>query len=312
MCTVFTLKDNLIGRNLDLSYHYKEEIVLAPRNVSLTFHHEETIDKHYAFIGIATKMKDIPLFYEAMNEHGLFVAGLNFPNNCKYQEVVEGEVNVCPFELIPYLLSQYTSVKDVRDDMNHIHIIDEAFSDMVPNSPLHFYISDEKEAMVVECMKDGMHVYNNEFFAMTNNPPFNKQLEALKDLKKYSNAYIDVKNEEDMCVGYGAYGLLGDSTSTSRFIQTAFLREYEAHHSRSEGIMHAFRILDRVSMVKGSVLCKDGSMDYTVYSSVYDASNFKLYYKGYDACKIEQSMFKEEDVLKDVYMYEPFKIQTIM
>ena len=36
-------------------------------------------------------MDDYPLYYDAMNEKGLAIAGLNFVGNCQYNEKIEGK-----------------------------------------------------------------------------------------------------------------------------------------------------------------------------------------------------------------------------
>ena len=49
---------------------------------------------------------DYPLYYDAVNEKGLGMAGLNFVGNAVYQEPVEDKENVAQFEFIPWVLSQ--------------------------------------------------------------------------------------------------------------------------------------------------------------------------------------------------------------
>ena len=49
---------------------------------------------HYAMIGMAHVAGDYPLYYDAVNEKGLAMAGLNFVGNAVYQEVEEGRENV--------------------------------------------------------------------------------------------------------------------------------------------------------------------------------------------------------------------------
>ena len=56
-----------------------------------------------------------PLYFDAANEEGLGIAGLNFDGPCHYFPENAEKNNVTPFELIPYLLSQYTTVAEVKD-----------------------------------------------------------------------------------------------------------------------------------------------------------------------------------------------------
>ena len=57
------------------------------------------VASHYAIIGMAYVVADYPLYYDAINEKGLGMAGLNFVGNAVYQQVEEGRENVAQFEL---------------------------------------------------------------------------------------------------------------------------------------------------------------------------------------------------------------------
>ncbi len=47
-----------------------------------------------------------------------------------------------------------------------------AFSEQLPTAQLHWIIADKDSCIVVESMKDGLHVYDNPVGVLTNNPPF--------------------------------------------------------------------------------------------------------------------------------------------
>ena len=84
MCTAITYntKDHYFGRNFDLEYSYKETVTITPRNYPLKFREVEDINNHYALIGMAYVEDNYPLYYDAINEKGLGMAGLNFPRKC--------------------------------------------------------------------------------------------------------------------------------------------------------------------------------------------------------------------------------------
>ena len=46
---------------------------------------------------------------------------------------------------------------------------------------LHWIIADKDSCIVVESMKDGLHVYDNSVGVLTNNPPFPGQMFALNN-----------------------------------------------------------------------------------------------------------------------------------
>ena len=92
MCTAVTYKtkDFYFGRTLDYEYSYKEEVTITPRNYEFKFRNEETISSHYAIIGMAYVADKYPLYYDAINEKGLGIAGLNFVGNAHYNEEQKG------------------------------------------------------------------------------------------------------------------------------------------------------------------------------------------------------------------------------
>ena len=82
MCTAatYSTKDFYFGRNLDYEFPYGESVVITPRNYPFTLRRAVLPERHYAIIGMAHIAGDYPLYYDAMNEKGLGMAGLNFVN----------------------------------------------------------------------------------------------------------------------------------------------------------------------------------------------------------------------------------------
>ena len=80
MCTAVTYKTDCFyfGRTLDNDFSYKEQVTVTPRNFSFVFRNGKVIEKHYAIIGMAYVVDGYPLYYDAVNEKGLCMAGLNF------------------------------------------------------------------------------------------------------------------------------------------------------------------------------------------------------------------------------------------
>ena len=116
MCTAisYVSKDHYFGRNLDLEYRYNEAVSVTPRNYPFHFRSANTVSTHYAMVGMATIAEIYPQYYEATNEHGLSMAGLNFPGNAVYFPRDPNKINIAPFEFIPWVLSQCGSVADAR------------------------------------------------------------------------------------------------------------------------------------------------------------------------------------------------------
>ena len=103
MCT-FIKHGRIVGRNLDVYKTYGEQIVITPRKYCISLRREDNIPDHYAIIGMGTVSRGYPLYFDAANEYGLYMAGLNYVGNAKYLPQRAGCVNLAPYELIPYLL----------------------------------------------------------------------------------------------------------------------------------------------------------------------------------------------------------------
>ena len=132
MCTAISYRDgdHYFGRNLDVDGSYGEKVVIMPRNFSLKFRFEPEREKHYAIIGMATVVDGYPLYFDATNEMGLSVAGLNFPGNANYGAYAEGKKNIAPFELTPYVLSQCATAEEAEELLSGINLVHLAFRDI--------------------------------------------------------------------------------------------------------------------------------------------------------------------------------------
>ena len=103
MCTAATYLsgDFYFGRTLDHSFSFGDEVTVTPRNYPFSFRHMGDLSTHYAMIGMAHIRDGYPLYYDAVNEKGLGMAGLNFVGNAHYWDPAAGRDNVAQFELIP-------------------------------------------------------------------------------------------------------------------------------------------------------------------------------------------------------------------
>lgn len=304
MCTCITYKngDFYFGRNLDLEYTFGEQVVITPRNYELKFRKLPSIFHHYAMIGMATVAQDYPLYAEAVNEKGLGIAGLNFPGNACYQKEDTNKKNVTPFELIPWILGQCASVKEARERLEELNLLDEAFAEKMPLSPLHWMIADKEECIIMECIKDGIHIYENPYGVLTNNPPF-------PYYQMHLNNYLNLSSENPKNgfapeiplntygQGMGAIGLPGDYSPASRFVKAAYLK-WNSRSSEEENanVSQFFHILDGVSMVRGSVITPEGREDITTYSCCINADQGIFYYKTYDNNQIQAVRMQKENL----------------
>ena len=125
MCTslIFTTDAPYFGRNLDLEYDFGQQVVITPRRFPLTFKAVPPLERHYAMIGMATVAAGWPLYAEAMNEKGLYLAGLNFPHSARYPCGREDGLSLGPYELIPWLLGTCETADQAVEQLRRIRLL---------------------------------------------------------------------------------------------------------------------------------------------------------------------------------------------
>lgn len=288
MCTAIrlTTRDHYFGRNLDLEYSYQETVAITPRRYPFHFRHEGTNSDHFAMIGMAFVVGGMPLYYEATNEKGLSMAGLNFPASAVYHDVKPDCANVASFELIPYILGQCESVQEAKTLLQRLNITRDGFSEQLPPSPLHWMIDDREGCIVVESMADGLHVYDNWSNVMTNEPPLPLQLENLAHYQALSpeepvNRFAPALPLKVGGRCTGAIGLPGDWSPWSRFVRAAFLTNNSVSgDSEEESVGQFFHILGGVAHPRGCAHLPHG-YEITVYTSCCNADTGVYYYTTY-------------------------------
>ncbi|WP_434309651.1 choloylglycine hydrolase [Hominifimenecus sp. rT4P-3] len=317
MCTAirYQADDHYFGRNLDLEYSYHETVVVTPRNKPLSFRFLPDLTQHYAMIGMAYVVDDYPLYYEATNEKGLSLAGLNFPASAFFGAGSPDKDHVAPFELIPWILSKCSTVKEARPLLEKMDIVNEAFRPDLPVAPLHWILDDKDDCLILESTADGLHIYENPIGVLTNEPPFPMQSENLARYRGLSpeepkNSFAPGLNLTGNCHGMGSFGLPGDLSSPSRFVRAAFmLNNSVSGNSESEAVSQFFHVLASVAHPRGSVRLGE-QYEITVYSSCCNADQGVYYYTTYENNQISAvDMHKTDLESKELSIYPLIKNQ---
>lgn len=290
MCTAlsFLTRGHYFGRTLDLEFHYDERVAVSPRNMPFHFRKMGELSRHHALIGMATVVGGVPLYYEATNEKGLSMAGLNFPGSAFYPEAAEGKDNVAPFEFIPWILGQCDDLAQARKLVERINVIDLLFDEGFPTATLHWMIADRSGSIVVESMADGLHVHDNPVGVMTNNPPFPMQMMNLTNYMNLSrepavNRMAPALNLAAYSRGMGAMGLPGDLSSASRFVKCAFTKFNSlCGEGEMESVSQFFHILGSVDQQRGCCVLNDGKCEITIFTCCCNADKGIYYYTTYD------------------------------
>lgn len=304
MCTAATYNTECfyMGRTLDYEFSYGEEITVTPRNYRFVFSHCGELTSHYAIIGMAHVAGDYPLYYDAVNEKGLGMAGLNFVGNAKYAKPAAGAKNVAQYEFIPFILSSCESVEQARRVIAQINLTDTPFSPQMPAAQLHWIIADKRQTIVVESTAGGVQVYDDPAGVLTNNPPFPAQMFRLNDFmhlspKQPRNCFSDKLALEHYSRGMGALGLPGDLSSQSRFVRAAYvLANSVSGGGEAENVSQFFHILGAVDQQRGCCEVAEGEYEITIYTSCCNADKGIYYYTTYGNSAVTAVDMHREDL----------------
>ena len=314
MCTAvdFASGGRYFGRNLDLEYSLGEEVVIMPRRFPLKFRYLGTLPEHCAIVGMALVKDGYPLYYDAVNEHGLAMAGLNFVGNAGFPSLGLLYDTVAQFELIPYILTGCKTLDEAKDALMRVNFSDVPFGEGLPPAELHYMISDGVRSLVAEPMEDKLYVYENPFGVLTNNPPFpfhrdNMSLYLNLTKQEAENRFSKGLPLKAFSRGMGAIGLPGDFSSVSRFVRAAFVKHSSVHcKDELSSVNQFFHILSSVSQPEGAVRVGE-NYERTQYSSCCNLNTGTYYYRTYGNSRINAVRLCDENTGGEELLRFPLK-----
>ena len=288
MCTSIAMKwgGGYFGRNMDVEYSFGEQVAVTPRRYPLRFWRQPDQEEHFALIGMAHVAGGRPLYAEAANEKGLYMAGLNFPGSAWYEPDPPAEWDaVAPYELIPWVLGSCATLAEAKERLARFRPLGVPLAAGLPLAPLHWHIADRTGALVLEATREGVRLYDDPVGVLTNNPPFPFHQLNLRQYQHLTarpteNRLAPGLPLETFGQGMGAIGLPGDASPASRYVRAAFCKlNAPDPGGELERVSDFFHLLDAVAMVRGSVLTPEGKWDMTTYACCFSAGAGTYYYK---------------------------------
>ena len=309
MCTGLALetKDglHLFGRNMDIEYSFNQSIIFIPRNFKcVNKSNKKELTTKYAVLGMGTIFDDYPTFADGMNEKGLGCAGLNFPVYVSYsKEDIEGKTNIPVYNFLLWVLANFSSVEEVKEALKNANIVDIPISENIPNTTLHWMISDiTGKSIVVEQTKEKLNVFDNNIGVLTNSPTFDWHVANLNQYVglRYNQVPEFKLGDQSLTAlgqGTGLVGLPGDFTPASRFVRVAFLRDAMIKNDKdSIDLIEFFHILNNVAMVRGSTRTIEEKSDLTQYTSCMCLEKGIYYYNTYENNQINAIDMNKENL----------------
>ena len=307
MCTGVRFSDGegdmYFGRNLDWSTGYGQKVVITPRGYKYESAFLGEMANSPALIGMGIVAEDTPLYFDCANEHGLAVAGLNFPGYAAYEsEAVDGKTNVAAYEFPLWVALNFTSVDEAEKALREVAIVAKPINEQYPVSELHWLIGDSKRSIVVEYTSNGMEIYENDFDVLTNQPGYGWHKENMRNyMNLFSMMPKGVKWDKAVMHAFGSgslmRGLPGGFYSTDRFVRVAYLNtHYPVQKSEADNVSRLFHTLAGVAMIDGGAAMADGNFEKTIYTGGYSTATQTYYYNTYENPAIQSVALSEHDL----------------
>lgn len=247
-----------------------------------------TMEAKYGFVGIGLSVGSLHCLLDGLNTQGLSVGGLwlsysNYDGGPVKSADPRGKVQskdaeyLASFLMIDYLLGLCETVEDVQTELDKVDVwFPEKYQDQ---EPLHLSIHDASgKSLVVEFLNGQAVYYNNDIGVLANGPTFdwhavnyNYLYNSLTPKDNDSNKYVQLTRDDPSkpynvtagngyqyeVLAAGMLGLPGDSTSPSRFVRAAKLRDCVPAVQQNDGengVQSALQVLGRVTVCNKEVL----------------------------------------------------------
>ncbi len=312
-CTGIQLKAKdgsvINGRTIEFGEKIAMNLLFVPRGYSFNgtlpdgnqgLHYQSK----YAFTGIGPVDENI--IADGLNEAGLSAGAFYLPGYASYPDsTIDSQKAVSPFEFVNWLLSQFASINEVKQNLSKITIVATPFKAWGFAPPLHYIVYDKQgNSLVIEPVKGHLMTYDNPLGVITNSPTFDWHMTNLQNYVNLSPLNVPPVNIEGVTIqqfseGSGLHGLPGDFTSPSRFVRAAVFSSSEIPaKNASEAVLQAFHILNQFDIPVGAVRSYDKKTgqthtDYTMFTSVKDPQNSSYYFKTYENQTIRMISLKD-------------------
>jgi choloylglycine hydrolase len=313
MCTDFVVysEDRTVvnGRSMEYTTELHTQVLARSAGVAIEIEGEAgekmPMTPKHSYIGMAGF--GLPLVCDGMNSVGLSAGALWFPgSHYQARSNSPNTRNVFAGFFIDHLLGNYASVAEVAAAFaaDAVRIVGDSF--VAKKGPLHFTVHDAGGAsLVIECIDGEARLHDNKVGVLTNLPPYPWQVANLglyTHLTPWDSNSVTLGSLELDAPGSasgnpgipgrggGLSGIPGNSQPASRFVRTAYMKQFATPAANAdEAILQAFHLLNGVDIVRGCVrntkskphfcgLVKPKiEYDTTQWIVVKDMTNLKMY-----------------------------------
>ncbi len=304
-CTSFVLKTinekPVYGRTMEWgAFDLKSQLTVVPRDQPFTsFLTKDSKgmrwNNKYGFVAITSGT--LPYATDGMNERGLSVGVLYFPEFAQYQdrELSLDNHSISNVDLAGYILGNFDDVNKVKNKLPSIRVVynKHAEKELDAPVPLHLVVTDQRgESIIIEYIEKELVIHDNVARVLTNAPSYDwhvlnlrnyttLNLKALQSGRRITYHYEKL-NLDPLSGGSNMFGIPGDFMSPSRFVRAfAMTHTVTQLTSAKEAVKYAIHTLDNFDIPKG--LVREGDINHlyvstTQWSVVADLSNRHYYY----------------------------------
>lgn len=204
---------------------------------------------------------------DGINSAGLVVGLLYHPGFATYPDYdpANASQSLAPLDVAPYLLTQCTSIAEVREAMAGVRVVPVVVDAIGMPPPVHFIVVEPSgQALVIEFAGE-TRFFDNPLRVMTNAPTFDWHEIHLRNFVNLSATSMPSRELASLDfspigVGSGMLGLPGDFTPPSRFVRAvAWSQTKRTTGDADEGVYEVFRELDNFNVPLGMAEGSDSS-----------------------------------------------------
>ena len=267
----------------------------------------------YGFVGL--DMIGTDFMADGLNEKGLSVGMFYFSGEVEYAEYEKKDAENCltSMDVASYILSQYSSVAEVKEKLNNVIIVPVIEKAIGTTTDTHWMVNDKSGASIVIEVVDGkFKIFDAPLKVCTNKPSYDWHMTNVRNYINLSQNGFPSKTLNGLEIkptGHGTslLGMPGDNTPPSRFIRatvwTQLARELD---SAEEAVYETFRILDNFQLPLGGDAAEGNVADdakknpelmrsSTIWTTAWNLTDLTLNYHTQHNRRVRRLDLKEID-----------------
>ena len=299
----------IYGRTLDYSVPFHSKLRIVPPGTIFQGtspygpdRRGKTWSSVHKYMGLNTSVPELSNWVvEGINEKGLVASALYLPHHSMYETPLpeKKEDTIACWEVVDLLLGTCADTTEAEQCIRQIVVAEQGFPVQVDwiAPRIHFHIVDSKGGdIVVEYIKDikdikdinkikdindinkingTRKIYQNPLGVLTNEPPFDQQLQNLARYSSLTPRYDATSPLQQN--GNGLLGLPGDYTSLSRFVRASILSRFATPpRDATEGEPRMRRIMGNFELFPGIEYTKENRENLTQWTVIYDVRRKKM------------------------------------